>query len=276
MNGINLTKHFALTSSSLLKEICDPLLNPIGITYFNYIKIYNQDCSREMLTNKPEWTDHFYSNELYNSVGAVDVEHLLPKGYFLWSEMDSKDPIYQQGREFFNIDNGITFVIKRRDATLLYVFATDRDNHAINNFYAGNIDLLQRFIHYFTNQAQQLIEEAAQNRVYLPIPQEIDTERVNNIILSDTLRNDFLKKTEVARYYLLNESDDLYLTKRQAEYASLFITGLSAKQIAQRTHVSYRTVEGQLQDIKSKIQESLNTPITKERMIHILRAANIK
>jgi len=276
MNGINLTKHFALTSSSLLKEICDPILKSIGITYFNYIKIYNQDCSREMLTNKPEWTDHFYSHELYNSVGAVDVEHLLPKGYFLWSEMDSKDPIYQQGREFFNIDNGITFVIKRKDATLLYVFATDRDNHAINNFYAGNIDLLQRFIHYFTNQAQQLIEEAAQNRVYLPTPQKINTERVNNIILSDTLRNDFLKKTEVARYYLLNESDDLYLTKRQAEYASLFITGLSAKQIAQRTHVSYRTVEGQLQDIKSKIQESLNTPITKERMIHILRAANIK
>lgn len=276
MNGINLTQHFSLTSSSLLKEICDPLLNPIGITYFNYIKIYNQDCSREMLTNKPEWTNHFYSNELYNSVGAVDVEHLLPKGYFLWSEMDSKDPIYQQGREFFNIDNGVTFVIKRKEATLLYIFAANRDNYAINNFYISNIDLLQRFIHYFTNQAQQLIQEAAQNRVYLPTPQKIDTERVNNIMLSDTLRNDFLKKTEVPRYYLLNESDDLYLTKRQAEYASLFITGLSAKQIAQRTHVSYRTVEGQLQDIRNKIQESLNAPITKEHMVRILRAANIK
>lgn len=276
MNGIDLTKHFSLNSSHLLKEICDPLLTPLGITYFNYIKIYNHDCSREMLTNKPEWTNHFYSNELYNSVGAVDVEHLLPKGYFLWSEMDSKDPIYQQGREFFNIDNGVTFVIKRKEATLLYIFAANRDNYAINNFYAGNIDLLQRFIHYFTNQAQRLIQEAAQNRVYLPEPQKINTERVNNIVLSDTLRNDFLKKTEVPRYYLLNESDDLYLTKRQAEYASLFITGLSAKQIAQRTHVSYRTVEGQLQDIRNKIQESLNTPITKEHMVRILRAANIK
>lgn len=276
MNGINLTQHFSLTSSSLLKEICDPLLNPIGITYFNYIKIYNQDCSREMLTNKPEWTNHFYSNALYNSVGAVDVEHLLPKGYFLWSEMDAKDPIYQQGREFFNIDNGVTFVVKRKEATLLYIFAANRDNYAINNFYISNIDLLQRFIHYFTNQAQQLIKEAAQHRVYLPTPQKINTERVNNIMLSDTLRNDFLKKTEVPRYYLLNESDDLYLTKRQAEYASLFITGLSAKQIAQRTHVSYRTVEGQLQEIKNKIQESLNTPITKEHMVRILRAANIK
>lgn len=275
MNGIDLTKHFSLNSSPLLKEICDPLLTPIGITYFNYIKIYNDDCSREMLTNNPEWTDHFYSNALYNSAGAVDVEHLLPKGYFLWSEMNDKDPIYQQGREFFNIDNGITFVVKRKDATLLYIFAANRDNHAINNFYAGNIDLLQRFIHYFTNQAQPIIKEAEQNRVYLPTPQKIDSNRVNNIILSDALRAEFLKKTEVPKYYLLNESDELYLTKKQAEYATLFLKGLSAKQIARNMNISYRTVEGHLHDIKIKLQDALNTSLSKEQLLHILRGANI-
>jgi DNA-binding CsgD family transcriptional regulator len=275
MNGINLANHFALESSNQVKEVCDSILNPIGITYFNYIKIYNHDCSREMLTNRPEWTDHFYKNALYNSVGAIDIEHLIPKGYFLWSEMDAKDAVYQQGREFFNIDNGISFVVKRNDTTLLYIFAADRDNNTINNFYAGNIDLLQRFIHYFTNQAQPLIKEAAKNRVYLSTPQEINLERVNNIILTDSLRNEFLKKTEVARYYLLNESDSLYLTKKQADYASLFIKGLSAKQIARKMDVSFRTVEGHLQDIKVKIQETLGQALTKEQLLKILRAANL-
>ena len=42
MNGINLEKHFSLTSSKFVQEICNPLLASIGITYFNYIKIYNK------------------------------------------------------------------------------------------------------------------------------------------------------------------------------------------------------------------------------------------
>ncbi len=151
-----------------MQEICDPLLKSIGITYFNFIKIYNKDCSRELLTNNAGWIDHFYINALYNSIGAIDIEHLLPKGYFLWAEMDTKDPIYLQGRDFFNIDHRITFVIKRQDVTLLYIFATDRTNHEINNFYASNIDLLQRFIHYFTDKGHELIKSAEDNRIYLP------------------------------------------------------------------------------------------------------------
>lgn len=276
MNGINLANNFAITSSNLIKEVCAPLLNSIGITYFNYIKIYNQDCSREFLTNNPEWIKHFYKHALYNSVGAIDVEHLLPKGFILWSEVDEKDPAYLQGREYFNIDHGITFVVKRKDTTLLYVFGSKRENHQINNFYASNIDLLQRFIHYFTDQAHHLIQEAAKNRVYLPEPQKINPERVNNINVSKRMRKEFLSRATVSRYYLLNESDELYLTPKQAECASLFIKGLTAKQIAIRMGVSYRTVEGQVQDIKSKIQDALNQPLTKEHLIKILRAANIR
>ena len=106
MTGLNLEKHFSLTSSGLIQQICDPVLNLIGITYFNYIKIYHNDCSREFLTNNADWIDHFYKNALYDTVGAIDIEHLLPKGYFLWSEMDKKSPVYLQGRDFFNIDHG--------------------------------------------------------------------------------------------------------------------------------------------------------------------------
>jgi hypothetical protein len=137
MSGMNLEKH----SSNLVREICDSLLQSIGIIYFNYIKIYNNDCSRELLTNHADWINHFYKNALYNSVGAIDIEHLLPKGYFLWSEMDREDPIYLQGRDFFNIDHGISFIIKRSDVTYLYIFASNRNKHEIINFYEGNIDL---------------------------------------------------------------------------------------------------------------------------------------
>jgi DNA-binding CsgD family transcriptional regulator len=275
MKGIDITKKYSLRSTQLVKEICDPVLLPIGITYFNYIKIQNHDCSRTLLTNNGEWIEHFYKHALYHSVGAVDVEHLLPKGYFLWSEMNKKDEIYLQGRDFYNIDNGITFVIKRDDCTLLFIFASSPDNNKINQFYISQIDLLQRFIHFFCDKAHQLIQKAEKDRIYLPQSQKIDRSRVNKIILSDKTRNDFYEKTKISKYYLLNESDELYLTRKQAEYASLLIKGFTAKEIAKMKTVSHRTVEGHIQDIRKKLQITLNRTLTKEQILKILSTANL-
>ena len=251
------------------------MLNSIGITYFNYIKIYNNDGSRELLTNNPDWINHFYKNALYASVGAIDVEHLLPKGYFLWSEMDTKDPIYLQGRDIFNIDNGVSFVIKRKDVTYLYIFGSSRDKHEINNFYTANIDMLQRFIHYFNDMGHDMITESKNHRIYLPAQQKINTSRVNNNDISDNLRKQFFENSKINRYYLLNESDQLYLTRKQAECARLYTNGLSSKIIAKEIGISHRTVEGYLLDIKNKVQDETNRTLSKDQLIQILRNSNI-
>lgn len=136
MKGMELKNHFSLMSANDVNEICKPLQD-IGITYFNYLKIY-KDGSRELLTNNSPWIDDFYQNALYLTAGVVNVEHLLPKGYFLWSELDLNDPAYSQGQESFNIDNGVSFVIRRDDITYLYIFAATKDNIHINNFYIRN------------------------------------------------------------------------------------------------------------------------------------------
>lgn len=276
MNGLDLKNHHALLSSIHIKELFEPVLNSIGITYFNYIKIYHNDCSRELLTNYPEWIYHFYKNELFNSVGAVDVEHLLPKGYFLWSELNFKDPIYLQGRDFFNIDNGVSFVVRRDGVTHLYIFASTKENFAINMFYLSNIDLLQRFIHYFNDKAESLIQEATNHRIYLPTKQMINSSRkINQIVVSEDTRRKFIADTRITRYFLFNSSDDLYLTQKQAECAKFLIKGYTSKYIAKEMCISHRTVEGYLLTIKNKLQQALQKPLTKQQVIKILQSSNI-
>lgn len=81
MSNIILTNHFSLTSADAVNDICQPL-NNIGVSYFNYIKVYN-DSSRELLTNNADWIDFFYRNKLYKTTGVINIEHLLPRGYFL-------------------------------------------------------------------------------------------------------------------------------------------------------------------------------------------------
>lgn len=275
MAGLDLKNHFSLTSSNDVNDICFSTLNSIGIAYFNYIKIYNKDSSRELLTNNAAWIDHFYKNSLYKSVGTVDIEHLLPKGYFLWSELNSDDPIYVQGRESFNIDNGVSFVVKRKDVTYLYIFASTRGNEAINNFYVRNIDLLKRFILYFNDKASLLMKKASENRIHLPENQIISCRKLNQKQFTELEREEFYRITDIDKFYLLSESDDLYLTKKQAECVAYFIEGATAKQCAKALNISHRTVEGYLNDIKEKVFELKGTKLMKNELIIFLRNTGI-
>jgi predicted DNA binding protein len=275
VTGLELKNHFSLTSSFEVDALCKPALSSIGVSYFNYIKIYNDDGSRELLTNNNAWIDHFYKNSLFVSAGAIDVEHLLPKGFFLWSELDGDDPIYSQGRESFNIDNGISFVIKREDVTYLYIFASTRDNYRINNFYLRNIDLFKRFIMYFNDKASDLIKDASENRIYLPDKQIIQEDRLNRISISKEVRESFFRHTEIEKFYLKTESDSLYLTKKQAECAFYLIAGATAKQCAQEMNISFRTVESYLSAIKEKVFEATGRRQNKEELIKCLKSSGV-
>lgn len=191
MPTLNLNNHFSLTSAQEVNNICYASLNAIGVSYFNYIKIYN-DSSRELLTNNADWIDFFYKRKLYQTVAVINIEHLLPKGYFLWTELESNDPAYVHSRELFNIDNGISFVEKTKDVTILYIFGSTRSNYQINNFYIRNIELFKRFILYFKDKGEKLLNMAKNNKIILPEKQIIHKKFENNS-LSAQNRNKFIK-----------------------------------------------------------------------------------
>lgn len=267
--GLYLTKHFSLTSSQRVNEVCKRPLESIGITYFNYLKINNQDSSRALLTNNAEWIEHFYKTELYRSVETVNIEHLLPKGYFLWSELNTDDAIYKEGREFFNIDNGITFVIKHKTYTYLYIFASTKNNPRINDFYLRNIDLLRQFILYFNDQAHDLIQLANSNPILLPEQQPWAQKlQVKHNELIQQQRDNFYSHIKINNYCLPGGvQNDIILTKKQAECLGYLLTGATSKQIAKMMKVSPRTIEAHIDTIKDKLFSSYGKRFTKRDLI---------
>lgn len=252
MSNLILTNHFSLTSAVEVNNICHEPLNSIGISYFNYIKIYN-DSSRELLTNNPGWIDFFYKNKLYKTAGVISIEHLLPRGYFLWSELENDDPAYTHGRDFFNIDNGISFVEKTKEATILYIFASTRSNYIINNFYLRNIDLFRRFILYFNDKADKLIRKAKNNKIILPEKQVINRRRLDKNILSKDEKNAFLRSTLINKFTIINKGEQIQLTRREAESAAYMVNGYTAKEIAKILGVSFRTIEKFNIKVKEKL-----------------------
>lgn len=270
MSGLELKNHFSLAVSNEVSQICEPALSSIGITYFNYIKIH-QDGSRELLTNNAPWIDHFYKNSLYQTVGVIDVEYLLPKGYFLWTELNSIDQAYSHGREYFNIDNGISFVIKKKSETLLFIFASTCNNEGINNFYVRNIDLFKRFIFYFMDKASGLIKKASKNRIYLPEKQIVNSQKLDMRDFNTSKRKEFFEKTQIKKFFLINQEEGLYLTKREAECALHMLAGTTAKQTAKFLGISFRTVESHFHKAKEKLRCA-----SKEEIENLLTETNIK
>lgn len=272
MLGLTLNHHFSLTSSVDVAELCEPALSAIGVTYFNYIKIYHDTNERALLTNRPEWIDCFYRNGLYDSKGIAQVEQSLRRGHYLWSDLDLNDPAYLLGREFFNIDHGVTFVIKHPKVTYLYIFAARREDHHMQYFYLSHLHLLKRFMLYFKDKAFDLIKSANQNRIAIPTASPISDKK---IICESMQYQDFYRHTQINKYYLLGESEELYLTKQQAACAAYLVEGATAKECAKALNISYRTVETYIEHMKEKLMPIAGRKLSKDMLVRFLKKTEI-
>lgn len=271
---MDVSKHFSLQAGAQLEPLCKPL-EKLGITYFNYINIQHDNHDRALLTNRPDWIEHFYQCEFYRDAGAINVEHLLPKGYFLWDELDQKDTIYKHSRQHFNIDHGITFVVKKENNTQLYIFAAENHCEHMNHFYIHHLDLLKRFILFFHDKGAPLINEAESNKIILPEKQCITSSHESHIRLGPKERETFLSETEINRYHLIHNNTTIYLTKKQAQCAALISTGATSKVCAKQMAISPRTVEDYLEAIKTKIANALGNRLSKTDLIALLKKNDI-
>lgn len=267
---MDLRNHFSITSHTELDQICGPL-KKLGITYFNYLNIYHDDHRRALLCNRPDWIAHFYNEAFYQTAGAINVEHLLPKGYFLWDELDQQDAVYDHSRSHFQIDHGITFVVKKATSTQLYIFATNSQATHMNHFYVHHLDLLKRFMLYFHDKGAPLINDAEKNCIFLPEKQSVDQSIHTNSTLTEAQRACFFSETEMKRYHLIHNDQTIYLTKKQAQCAAFLAAGATSKLCAKKMGISPRTVEDYFEAIKLKLCTIANKRLTKTEVIDFLK-----
>ena len=94
-------------------------------------------------------------------------------------------------------------------------------------------------------------------------------DRVAQIVTVD-IGESWFKKTNIERFFIPNQEENLYLTKREAECVAYMIDGATAKQTAKVLGISFRTVEHYFKQAKEKLQCA-----TKDELINFLIDANI-
>lgn len=244
MTAICLSKnHSLLTSVSDVNAICKPLAALIDLKWFAYVKHYfNQ--TRIHLDSNPDWALHFYKNySCYQKNQILLEERKCPSGFYLLANMPKQNLITKDMQDF-NIGNALLFIESHQSFQNLFFFGTTPNNKCIIDFYLNHSDFIKNFISYFKEKAQPLIVSSEKDLIALP-----SLEKPCLVEQSLQLVNDQEVKSS---NNLLNFSNHP-LSKRELDCIQQLILGKTAFETAKTLHISDKTVENHLANIKTKL-----------------------
>jgi DNA-binding CsgD family transcriptional regulator len=245
MHGLDLSSHYFTKTSADLNTILTPVMAPVKLNFFRYLKLYN-DGTRVHLCNNNIWTNHFYKQGLYK-VAWFDryvPSHHLP-GKAVWDEkaLTNDNIVGIHARTVFDINHGFSVVIPSKDFCEFFDFATSEDNLAINDVYMRSPEYIDEIIFYFRFHARNIMSQAEKHKILLPMEAKI---------IANPVSLDSLNYASINRFYVTTPDGEIYMTRREYDCLSLWFCGKSAKQVAPILGISFRTVERHLENIKDK------------------------
>jgi len=259
-----INSHLALAPE--IENICQPLKKHFNVTSFVYQKNFN-DGSETRLSNQPHWVEHYYSQELFKISGFEKHPRNYQSGHVVWSHLSHHQPILLAARGF-DIDHGFTIIKKTDDGCEFYFIGTQVKNTHLLNTYLNNLDLFDKFILYFKEQANPLLTKLSKQKIILPNKyqqnhsQEQGLQQINH-----TWQQAFLQNIKVNNIYL---APDVKLSQRELVCAQLLMQGKTMREVAALLSISPRTVETHISHLKDKLQCR-----TKSALINKLLALNI-
>lgn len=247
---MDLENHISITSAHAVRKIVDPLTHLIGLKHFRYLKLYDNG-SRIMLSNYPDCVRFIYGSERYKLMWFDgEFPQYLKEGHYPWKIMkltndsEKEEQFEQEINKELGLYHGVTLVFP--GLNYHEVFSFDAEYAQIYN---TDIRLFSRFILYFKQQAEKLIQRAEHEKIDIPILNKIDdpySDKKEKLI-------DFLEKTQINRYYLKGQYSNIYLTAKEINCIYWLIQGKTAEETAMIESVSTRTVQCHLENIKGKL-----------------------
>jgi DNA-binding CsgD family transcriptional regulator len=156
--------------------------------------------------------------------------------------------MYVDLRKNFGVGDGITVIEVFEDCTEFFHFGAQEDT-SLMNLYLNNLNILRKFIYYFKDKMNEVIEAMSDTRILLPMKARFNNEEQEML---QAMLAVFNSLTEVNRYYGVGVQSNIYLTKREMECFYWYFMGKTADEIGLILKLSKRTVETYLLNAKIK------------------------
>lgn len=247
---MNVDNFSAIKKSNDIAEIARPL-SLLNIHFFNHIRVFN-DGSRISLSNRGDWLEYFFKNQLYNLGNFSRNPKSLPVGHCLWKLLP-RDGVLDIASNQFDIDNGITIIEKNSNYVDIYLFASNKNNEAINNFYLNHKDVFEHFIKYYNDKVRPILKKCKPDK---PIFGSDHNNFIDNQLNLDNINYDnltnFYEQTKINKYIVHHKNTDISISNREYQCVELLLKGCSVKETCNILGIKARTCYSYLNHLKNK------------------------
>ena len=232
---LDLSETSFLNQSDSINKIIKPIRDSFGIDCFNYHRTY-KDGSQLRLSNKIEWYKYYLSNKLYlNSIFELDSS-LYESCSLLWSSIKSHKDIVI-GADSFGIHHGVTVINKNEDCCEFFFLGMSNPSISLYNRLMLNVKHLNKFVNYFHTHSQILMKNVKDD---IFISSDMAINHTN------------FKIDEFDLFEYSSELCGVKFSGREKDVAIFLHKGLTAKQIALKVSLSYRTIEEYIINMRLK------------------------
>lgn len=246
-------KHLSLVPAEQVKTVCEPLKEHLGVKSLVYKSVLDTG-NETIITTHPDWVDYYFDQGLYKLNVLEKEPSNYVKGELLWSNIKTHNEILTATREGFDIDNGITLIRPFDKGCEFYYFGASADDFKARQLLNNNVDLLDKFTHYFKAQLAPALKKA--NALPLTIHNKFKENdmAVENIphYQNHAMRTAFLNELYKNGININIKGKDIHLTKREHDIALEFLKGKTMVAIGEDLFISPRTVETHLDNMKLK------------------------
>lgn len=228
-----LLKHNEAIENTLL-DICKPLLE-YNIKIFGYEKI-TFDMEYTMICSNSKFLELLLDKCDFHPFPPRDLKRFLkdPRDYVYWRNNEAeagKD--LSEVLKVFNLSNGVSFFFNHNPIEIAFFCSEEKDIDFID-FCINNLDIVKNFISYFKSHYFLLKNRGLENKIFLK-------------------RNNFVEFSRSPTVSIMDKDGNyISLSSQESQLMSLLSTGKTAKEIAKAMHISHRTVESYLENIKKK------------------------
>lgn len=232
-----------------MEQLCDPLKRFFGINYFTYHSISSDGLWRPFVS-RPDWADYFTENQLY----TLDPFLLHPRSYqsgtIFWTPYYQSLPhlegFLKDARDKFNMAHSFCIIERTEEGCEFFGFSAPPEHEQIYNTYMQDLPLLKEFCKYFKKEAASILKLLHHD----PIPL-LPLKRETFETTPSPFENNPLSKILFLQY--IRSEPSVKLSQREKECLSLYIDDQKMQDVADKLHLSVRTVESYLANIKIKL-----------------------
>lgn len=233
-----------------IKKNCEPLATHFSVKHFSYSKITdggNFTC----LSNYPAWIEYYFHENFYFMQPHFRHPSFYQSGIILanFTKDDNYRSMMEIAKNKFSVNFCLGIVQKNYHNVEIFGFDLSVTSSSLENILINELALLKMFIKKFKEENISLLNKLDDTAV--------DIKKIlgsifstPSIPLSYTMSNRQACLKEMGLGFNTYEA----LSSRELEVMSYLLHGGSAHYIANQLHLSKRTIEHYIENIKNKLQ----------------------